>query len=207
MGKSLHAIFAPIRARGSEYYEAFQIYLLHLHNIERMSVESRAGEVRLKAEEALRRCPNYVPTFRHLAQQKRAERPHGQKTDKNAVRIGKTIGREEGGGSRLVPLHEALGLQTMKVVREGSKNRFGQCLLHARDKNRLDTAKYIYDVQEHEASFSADIFDQLEDALEQRITNTFCVYENGKLMELEVDPSLFEAVKALVSLALEADRN
>ena len=64
--------------------------------------------------------PNYVPTLRVT------EGNTGAGRDRNAVRIGKTVGRAQGGTEQLVPLHEALGKQTMKVVREGSKNRFGQ---------------------------------------------------------------------------------
>ena len=39
-GKSLNAIFDPIRAKGEEYYKDFQLYLYHMLNVERMSLST-----------------------------------------------------------------------------------------------------------------------------------------------------------------------
>ncbi len=37
VGPSLGDIFAPIREKGDDYYRDFQMYLLHMHNVDRMS--------------------------------------------------------------------------------------------------------------------------------------------------------------------------
>lgn len=254
VGESLNGIFSPIRAKGEDYYRAFQMYLFDLHNIDRMSLSQNKEAAMLEAtaalnqfdadhpelrtnteaqlarmtesldpdvaelarekmrllrnvnradaikdkpvfsfdvtadvsEERARRAlqehpefeqyrqqvrgyidnlmqyrvdsglmtqadvdylkriyPNYVPTMR------RGENQAGAGRDRNAVRIGRTVGRAEGGTADLVPLHEALGRQTMKVVREGSKNRFGQRLLDdfLQAGENSKAARYVQDVQ------------------------------------------------------------
>lgn len=42
VGESLESIFKPIRDKGGDYYTKFQLYMYHLHNIDRMSFLSRA---------------------------------------------------------------------------------------------------------------------------------------------------------------------
>jgi hypothetical protein len=42
IGKSLKDIFDPIRKKGDNYYEDFQEYMYHLHNIDRMGFEEKA---------------------------------------------------------------------------------------------------------------------------------------------------------------------
>lgn len=134
--------------------------------------------------------PNYVPTFR------RTERTPSTK-DRRNVRIGKTVGRAEGGNQKLVPLHEALGRQTMSVVREGSKNRFGERLLETWQRSGADSRvrKYLLDAKEYDADFSLDTFDGADPTPKKE--NTFTVYKDGKQWEMQVDPSMFDAVKAL----------
>ena len=134
--------------------------------------------------------PNYVPTFR------RTEKTPGTK-DRRNVRIGKTVGRAEGGNQKLVPLHEALGRQTMSVVREGSKNRFGERLLETWQRSGQDSQvrRYLLDAKEYDADFSLDTFDGADPT--PRKENTFTVYKDGKQWEMQVDPSMFDAVKAL----------
>lgn len=134
--------------------------------------------------------PNYVPTFRHT------ERTHSTK-DRRNVRIGKTVGRAEGGNQKLVPLHEALGRQTMSVVREGSKNRFGERLLETWQRSGADSRvrKYLLDAKEYDADFSLDTFDGADPTPKKE--NTFTVYKDGKQWEMQVDHSMFDAVKAL----------
>lgn len=134
--------------------------------------------------------PNYVPTFR------RTERTPSTK-DRRNVRIGKTVGRAEGGNQKLVPLHEALGRQTMSVVREGSKNRFGERLLETWQRSGVDSRvrKYLLDAKEYDADFSLDTFDGADPTPKKE--NTFTVYKDGKQWEMQVDPSMFDAVKAL----------
>ncbi len=47
-GKSLNAVLDPIRAKGDDYYNRFQLYLFHLHNVDRMSIAN------FQVEEAIR---------------------------------------------------------------------------------------------------------------------------------------------------------
>lgn len=143
--------------------------------------------------------PDYIPTYRHQALE-----DFGAATKKKRVQIGKTVGRATGGNSKLVPLHEALGKQTMQVVREGSKNRFGARLLtdYTANASNAGIAKYVRNAEEYEADFSIDTFDSIDDVKPKR-GNIFSVYFDGKLYDMTVDNSLFEAVEALSPTATE----
>ena len=134
--------------------------------------------------------PDYVPTDRH-----KAFEDFGPEIKEKRVRVAKTVKRAKGGNEKLVPLHEALGKQTMQVVREGSKNRFGARLLQDYTANASDAgiAKYIRDAKETEADFDINSFDEEKKTKE----NTFSVYFDGKLYEMEVNDALLEAVQAL----------
>lgn len=138
--------------------------------------------------------PNYVPTYR-----KTVATPKGR--DRRNIKVGKTVGVAQGGNKKLVPLHEALSEQTMQVVREGSKNRFGQRLLSAYSTAAEGVRKYILETKEYASDFDADTFDQIDTEL--RKNNTFTVFKNGKCYEMVVDDSLFDAVKALYPDAQE----
>ncbi len=145
--------------------------------------------------------PNYVPTLRVTTGNAGAGR------DRNAVRVGRTVGRAQGGTEQLVPLHEALGKQTMKVVREGSKNRFGQRMLDdymsAGDSPAVH--RYIKEAQEFDGSdFDPDT---LNDVSSQPLAKdkTFTVFRDGRLWELTVDDTLFDALKALSPDAVESN--
>lgn len=145
--------------------------------------------------------PNYVPTLRVT------DGNTGAGRDRNAVRIGKTVGRAQGGTEQLMPLHEALSKQTMKVVREGSKNRFGQRILqdyvNAGDSPAVH--RYIKEAQEFDGSdFDPDT---LNDVSSQPLAKdkTFTVFRDGKLWELTVDDTLFDALKALSPDAVESN--
>lgn len=145
--------------------------------------------------------PNYVPTLRVT------DGNTGAGRDRNAVRIGKTVGRAQGGTEQLMPLHEALSKQTMKVVREGSKNRFGQRILqdyvNAGDSPAVH--RYIKEAQEFDGSdFDPDT---LNDVSSQPLAKdkTFIVFRDGKLWELTVDDTLFDALKALSPDAVESN--
>ncbi len=311
VGESLNGIFSPIRAKGEDYYRAFQMYLFDLHNIDRMSLSQNKEAAMLEAtaalnqfdadhpelrtnteaqlarmtesldpdvaelarekmrllrnvnradaikdkpvfsfdvtadvsEERARRAlqehpefeqyrqqvrgyidnlmqyrvdsglmtqadvdylkriyPNYVPTMR------RGENQAGAGRDRNAVRIGRTVGRAEGGTADLVPLHEALGRQTMKVVREGSKNRFGQRLLDdfLQAGENSKAARYVQEANEYEHDFSVDT---LDDMSREQLTKdkTLTVFKDGKLWELTVDDTMFDALKALSPDAAESN--
>jgi hypothetical protein len=137
--------------------------------------------------------PNYVPTMR--VQEKGTA---GAGRDLNAVRVGKTVGRAQGGTERLLPLHEALGKQTMQVVREGSKNRFADRLLHdyIQAGDTVQVNRYIKEASRYEHDFNPD---SLDDVSVERPTKdkTVTAYVNGTLWEMTVDDTLFDAVKAL----------
>lgn len=137
--------------------------------------------------------PNYVPTMR--VQEKGTA---GAGRDLNTVRVGKTVGRAQGGTERLLPLHEALGKQTMKVVREGSKNRFADRLLHdyIQTGDTAQVNRYVKEASRYEHDFNPD---SLDDVSVERPTKdkTVTAYVNGTLWEMTVDDTLFDAVKAL----------
>ena len=145
--------------------------------------------------------PNYVPTMRVT------DGNAGAGRDRNAVRVGRTVGRAQGGTEQLVPLHEALGKQTMKVVREGSKNRFGQRMLddYVSAGDSPAVHRYIKEAQE----FDGGDFDPetLNDVSSQPLAKdkTFTVFRDGKLWELTVDDTLFDALKALSPDAVESN--
>ena len=146
--------------------------------------------------------PNYVPTMRVQDAD-----TAGRGRDLNAVRIGKTVGRAQGGTERLVPLHEALGKQTMKVVREGSKNRFADRLL----RDYLSTGdtdavnRYVKEASQYEHEFNPET---LDDAAIERPNKDKIVtaYMDGKLWEMTVDDTLFDAVKALSPDTAESNK-
>lgn len=145
--------------------------------------------------------PNYVPTLRVT------DGDAGAGRDRSAVRIGRTVGRAQGGTEQLVPLHEALGKQTMKAVREGSKNRFGQRMLddYVSAGDLPAVHRYIKDAQEFDGSdFDPDT---LNDVSSQPLAKdkTFAVFRDGKLWELTVDDTLFDALKALSPDAVESN--
>lgn len=308
-GKGLNEIFSAIRKQGDAYYDDFQMYMYHLHNIDRMSrysqgeVDRARGEFEafqamnpellgyadyqiermaqddtselyfeaqeyIRLRDAMRKAentvdkpvfgyevgadesraivrklgtahpefeqyaqdvydyidnlmqyrvdsglitdedydrlteiyPHYVPTFRIF------EDDGTGRTAKNSVRIGKTIGRAEGSSERLMPLHKALAQQTLSVVREGSKNRFGQRLLDS-GADRIQGAKeHVRSIDEYKGSFSEDTFDKGEETDELfRKTNTFIVRQGGKMYEMTISPALYEAVKALSPDSTEAN--
>lgn len=305
VGKSLNDIFGPIRAKGNDYYNLFQTYLFHRHNVDRMSrysqenvnkaaaalqtfktdnpellmyeqyqleqmaqdewsdynVEAKeylrllrelrkaentknkpvfgfgwgAEESGAEADKLLREHPEFaklaedVYAYTRNLMQYRADSgliteeqkayiesiyPHyvptfrvTEKTplqmDEKAVQIGSTIKQAKGGDQKLIPLHKALADQTMSVVREGSKNRFGQRLLSA---ERSKAAKeHLRHVEETENGFSADAFDDTKDDFD-KITNTFTVRSNGKRYDITVSPDLYEGIKALTPEQLSDNR-
>lgn len=303
VGESLNAIFDPIRAKGEEYYNVFQLYMFDLHNMARMSITEKSEPLRkeaqdafdsyvedhpefakmtpaqikkqaedtdeLKAEDAreymrlirwvdrtnnmknkaildwtwtaedsrarserllrehpefaqyreqvrkyidnlmqyrvdsglitqqdadfLREYyPDYVPTYRE--EEISGFRPPAEN---GSVRVAKTVGKAKGGEERLMPIHEALSKQTLKVVREGSKNRFGKRLLEdyfANEKN-AGVKQYIQDAQEQEANLDIYEWDSLEEKDNKK--QTFSVYQDGKLYDMTVNNELMEAIKTL----------
>ena len=291
VGESLVSIFGPIKKNGPEYFKAFEAYLYHRHNIDRMGTEldlemlhqanrflkefdrthpniasMSRGELEAAAlegneeaaqklemleersrwksivkpvfsyemtarksqgrvhqlekqhpefkelaervytysrnlmqyrvdsglitkqtmEELQKRYPHYVPTFRK--QDGVSTTPKGKGTI-----VGKTVKRAEGGTGELIDIDKALAQQTMNVVRESAKNRFGQRLL----SDRI-SGDYILDVQDvaqerkkhdlEDKAFTNDVSDQ---------ENTFTVYKEGKAFAITMTPAMYDAVQSL----------
>ena len=183
-----------------EFAQYRQQVRTYIDNLMQYRVDS--GLMTQESADYLKRFyPNYVPTIRVT------EGSAGAGRDRNAVRIGKTVGRAQGGTENLVPLHEALGKQTMKVVREGSKNRFGQRMLedYVDAGDSAAVRRYIKDAQEFDGGeFDPDT---LDDVSSQPLSKekTFTVFRDGKLWELTVDDTLFDALKALSPDAVESN--
>lgn len=185
-----HPEFAEYQAQVRKYID----------NMMRYRVES--GLITQEDADFLKQFyPNYVPTMR--VQEKGTA---GAGRDLNTVRVGKTVGRAQGGTERLLPLHEALGKQTMKVVREGSKNRFADRLLHdyIQAGDTVQVNRYIKEASRYEHDFNPD---SLDDISVERPTKDKIVtaYVNGELWEMTVDDTLFDAVKALSPDATESN--
>lgn len=192
------------RARRSlEQYPEFEEYRQrvrgYIDNLMQYRVDSGLM-TQADADYLKRLYPNYVPTMRKGGDQAGAGR------DRNAVRIGRTVGRAEGGTADLVPLHEALGRQTMKVVREGSKNRFGQRLLDdfMQAGENSPAGRYVHEAHEYEHEFTPDA---LDDMSREQLTRdkTLTVFKDGKLWELTVDDTMFDALKTLSPDAAESN--
>ncbi len=302
IGKGLNEIFNPIRAKGLDYYNEFQLYLLHLHNVDRMSrrsqqaieqadeefsaivdaypelkgktdneirtlAKSGSGELammaqdyvaamnnkeywgsvenlpifgfdvtaedsRAEAENLLRKhpefkelakdvyqysnnllqyrvdsglitkefaeklkqiYPHYVPTAREQADASISS----SGISANQVRIGKTIKRAIGGDTHIVPLHKQFSDQTLAVVREGAKNRFGMRLLKLGDKvAQIKKIENISDRMIPIVTFDGQI-NMVDPFKTDEFQNIFTVYLNGEQYVMEVTPDLFDAVKAL----------
>lgn len=177
-----------------QYQEQVRTYIRNL-------MQYRVDSGLMTAEDAAfleKYYPNYVPTFRTT------EKPQKGRNRKS-VQVGRTVGLAQGGNQKLVPLHEALGKQTMQVVREGGKNRFGARLLEDFSSNSQNekVRRYILGAQEYESDFSTETFDQPDAGLQK--SNTFAVYKDGKKYEMTLDPSMFDAVKALYPDAQESN--
>lgn len=170
----------------AEYEEDVRAYI---NNLMQYRVDS--GLVSAEDAEMLNAIyPHYVPTYRTYEKSGRGRRS-------NTVQVGQTIGRATGGGSRLMPLHQALAQQTLSVVREGSKNRFGLRLLQdVQDKRNV--TDYVRNIQRYRgntdstSAFDADSFDSNEPRI-----NSFIVRDGDRMWEMTVSPALFEAVEAL----------
>lgn len=136
--------------------------------------------------------PHYVPVYR--AGDFKAKEGHDVK---NAT-VGKTVKRAVGGDTAILPLHTALAKQTMSVVREASKNMFGEKLvsLYQSEDGYAAVKQHIKEIQQTDYSVSEDTFDAFDDPAPRR-ENTFTVRYNGKAYDLTISPDLFEAVRSL----------
>jgi hypothetical protein len=136
--------------------------------------------------------PHYVPTFRIFEDDAEMRSVR----DRFKTEIGKTVKRATGGTQKIMPLHRSLANQTFSVVREGSKNRFGQMLLESKQGKSRGMIK---NVAEAENDFHEDTFDQLgtKDDPTPVKANTFTVRQDGKRWDIQTDDALYEAVTAL----------
>lgn len=299
VGDSLGDIFSPIREKGEEYYQDFQMYLLHMHNIDRMSrynpaaidiaqadfdaFQSQHPEIShlsqveiqgwadqgdffaqtyLKLQQELSRVqhtlnkpvfgeavdaefsrgeadrlirehpefgelakkvyqysnnllqyqvdsglmapedvaqiqamyPHYVPVYRLVDGDAKAVKSQG-------IKISKVLGLATGGNADIVPLHVAMSRQTMRVVRNGSANRFASRLLDDYDADKLSgdgrhARDHIFKVQETASTIHPDTFDMLDDTT-PKMENAFTVYQDGKSYTVTADKGLLEAMSVL----------
>lgn len=141
------------------------------------------------AEYLQKRYPNYVPTFHQQDGVSTAERGKGTK-------VGKTVKKATGntGNNPFVDMDKAMAQQTMSVVRESAKNRFGQRLL-----NEDISQDYIINVESlAQQKALAELHD--EDGFKSEQTNkdnTFTVYKDGKAYEITMTPAMYEGIKSL----------
>lgn len=294
VGPSLGDIISPIRAKGEDYYTDFQLYLFHMHNVDRMSRYSAAAEdaayadlETFKAEypevatledavlyewaaqgdplaqELLQRkdawqhakntqnkpvfgpdvaaedsrgeaakllekhpefsdlsqevyqysnnllqyqvdsglmtqedmeniqaiYPHYVPTYR-------VENGDSRAVKKAGIRISKVLGRATGGNANLIPIHVSLARQTMRVVRNGSANRFANRLMDGYLRNRTTTGEFIFDAVETSSAIHPDTFDIQEDPTPEN-SNTFTVYREGKSLTVTASSGILDAMELL----------
>ena len=141
------------------------------------------------AEFLQKRYPDYVPTFHQQDGVSTAERGKGTK-------VGKTVKKATGntGNNPFVDMDKAMAQQTMSVVRESAKNRFGQRLL-----NEDISQDYIINVESlAQQKALAELHD--EDGFKSEQTNkdnTFTVYKGGKAYEITMTPAMYDAIKSL----------
>ena len=141
------------------------------------------------AEYLQKRYPDYVPTFHQQDGVSTAERGKGTK-------VGKTVKKATGntGNNPFVDMDKAMAQQTMSVVRESAKNRFGQRLL-----NEDISQDYIINVESlAQQKALAELHD--EDGFKSEQTNkdnTFTVYKGGKAYEITMTPAMYEGIKSL----------
>lgn len=131
------------------------------------------------------------------------------------LRVSNQIKRATGGKERLVPLDIAIARQTIATYRESAKNRLGNKLLSVmyealenRDKDGGEMltklSHYLPQIPKQIASdINEDNFDQIREGRE--LNNTFSFYENGKVIDIKVDKTLFEAFRALYPGAEETN--
>lgn len=141
------------------------------------------------AEYLQKRYPNYVPTFHQ--QDGVSTAPQGKGT-----RVGKTVKKATGntGDNPFVDMDKAMAQQTMNVVRESAKNRFGQRLL-----NDAISQDYVVNVESlAQQKALAELHD--EDGFMSEQTNkdnTFTVYKAGKAYEITMTPAMYDGIKSL----------
>lgn len=136
-----------------------------------------------------KKYPNYVPTFHKQDGVSTAPQEKG-------TRVGKTVKKATGstGDTPFIDMDKAIAQQTMSVVRESAKNRFGQRLL-----NKDISQDYIINVESlAQKKQLAEMHDEDGFLAEQtNKDNTFTVYQNGKAYEITMTPAMYEGIKSL----------
>lgn len=141
-----------------------------------------------QAELMDRLYPHYVPTYRD---NRRAATSGARGTD-SAVKINVGIKRAKGSNLNLLPIADQMATQTTQTYAAGRRNLFGTRLLDDAIRNQEKLGAYIHSAAESAARFDLD-------SPSADLGKTFTVYREGKAVEMEVNPGIFDGVKALAS--------
>lgn len=183
------------RARVREYEQAhpeFKELAERVYQYNRNLMQYRVDSGLISQETAdflQKRYPDYVPTFHQQDDVSTAPQDKG-------TRVGKTVKRATGstGDTLFLDLDKAMAQQTMNVVRESAKNRFGQRLL-----NEDFSQDYILNVESvADQKEQAEMLDEDGFFAEQtNKDNTFTVYQNGEAYEITMTPEMYDGIKSL----------
>lgn len=183
------------RARVREYEQAhpeFKELAERVYQYNRNLMQYRVDSGLISQEMAdflQKKYPDYVPTFHQQEGVSTAPQDKG-------TRVGKTVKRATGaaGNTPFVDLDKAMAQQTLNVVRESAKNRFGQRLL-----NKNLSQDYILNVESVAAQKQqAEMLDEDGFFAEQtNKDNTFTVYQDGKAYEITMTPEMYDGIKSL----------
>ena len=133
--------------------------------------------------------PDYVPTFHKQDGVNTAPQTKG-------TRVGKTVKTATGaaGNTPFIDLDKSMAQQTMNVVRESAKNRFGQRLLSDQfSQDYIINVESLADQKQKAAMEDEDGFRSEQTNKD----NTFTVYQDGKAYEITMTPAMYEGIKTL----------
>lgn len=133
--------------------------------------------------------PDYVPTFHKQDGVNTAPQTKG-------TRVGKTVKTATGaaGNTPFIDLDKSMAQQTMNVVRESAKNRFGQRLLS--DQFSQDYIINVESLADHKQKAAMEDEDGFRSEQTNK-DNTFTVYQDGKAYEITMTPAMYEGIKSL----------
>lgn len=133
--------------------------------------------------------PDYVPTFHKQDGVNTAPQTKG-------TRVGKTVKTATGaaGNTPFIDLDKSMAQQTMNVVRESAKNRFGQRLLS--DQFSQDYIINVESLADQKQKAAMDDDDGFRSEQTNK-DNTFTVYQDGKAYEITMTPAMYEGIKTL----------
>lgn len=145
VGKSIAEIFAPIRAQGKDYTKAFFNYLLHQHNIDRMSLKERAD-----ATPALQEFQDFAKAAPEIAELSDFQRRQLAKEDSEAGRRVRTYIRLEARYDRIA------ATENKPVFAEGYDADFSRRVVEYHEKRHpefKDYAKEVYKFLNNEIDY------------------------------------------------------